>query len=217
MLPVVMRLDVLRSQALLIGIGDDSGTGWGSLANAERAVNALAAPLESMRAWDLWEVMTLSVPQATKRAIEDAFADLSESTQNPDSRAYIYCAGHGDQDLFSSEDCFIVPVDARPVAEEKGRSSYPMYSEGFDYLFNGTKAKLVLLSLDCCFGGGVSNLRGGVLDQPTDKLLRRKAHLVFSSSCEDEQAQDGEEGKHSPFAQAFLGVSRADKEDRDFV
>lgn len=195
------------SKALLIGIADYDGTGWPTLSNAERDVAALATQLEATRAWERWEVTSLYGEQATKRAIKDALADLSAETQDRESRVFIYYAGHGDKDEFSASDGFIVPADARPKSEDRSRDSYLSYRESFDLFFNRTKAKHVLLALDCCYGGGVMQLRG-FDDDPADKLLRRKAHLVFASSLKDQKAVDGTSGKHSPFAQAFLDALR---------
>ncbi len=192
-----------KSYALLIGIQDYSGTGWKDLPNAESDVRALESQLLATKAWEGWDVKTLTNKQASKRAIKEALADLAEATQDPETRVFLYYAGHGDKDKYSDSDGFIVPADARPIADDKSRDSYLLYQEGWDFFFNRTKAKHVLLALDCCYGGGVEQRRGGG-DQPTDKLLRRKAHLVFASSLKDESASDGVTGGHSPFAQAFL-------------
>jgi hypothetical protein len=148
-------------------------------------------------------VKTLIGAQATKRAIKDELMKLAQETQDKESRVFIYYAGHGDKDELADKRGFIVPVDARPTAEDLGRDSYILYEESFDVFFERTKAKHVLLAMDCCYGGGVSELRGAD-HSPVDKLLRRKAHLVFASSMRDEQASDGLSGEHSPFAQAFL-------------
>jgi|GEM_PF-2651158 len=193
------------AKALVIGIGDYSATGWKNLPNAERDAGALAEYLNSTREWDGWDVRTLIGKEATKHAIKAELARLTEATQDPETRVFIYYAGHGDKDKYSPDHGFIVPADAKPYAEDAGRESYLLYQEGFDLFFGGTKAKHVLLALDCCYGGGVSELRGSS-DQPIDKLLRRKAHIVFASSLKDEQASDGTTGNHSPFAQAFLDV-----------
>lgn len=192
------------AKALLIGISDYSGTGWGELANAERDVNALGDQLESMSG-DRWQVKRLLGANATKRAIKEELALLAAATQDPEARVFIYFAGHGDKDSLAANRGYVVPSDAKPALEDIGRDSYLLFEEGFDMFFERTRAKHVLLAVDCCYGGGVTQLRGAT-DQPTDKLLRRKAHLVFASSLKTEQAVDGVGGEHSPFARAFLDV-----------
>lgn len=189
------------AKALLIGISRYDGTGWPDLANAERDVDALSERLAAMH--DGWEVEKLMGPAATKRAIKAELAKLADATQDPDSRVFIYYAGHGDKDELSAKHGFIVPADARPKAEDPGRDSYLLYQDGFDFFFERTKAKHVLLALDCCYGGGVAQVRGSP-EVSTDSLLTRKAHVVFASSVRDQTASDGVSGGHSPFAQACL-------------
>jgi len=191
------------AKALLIGISDYSATGFSRLPNAELDVKELAKRLEALRASDPWEVRTLLGQEATRLAIKEALVDLARATQDPESRVFIYYAGHGQKDDLSEMNGFIVPVDARPEREDRSRSSYLMYEDCFDYFFNQTKAKHVLLALDCCYAGRIFRTRGAG-EQASNKLLENKAHIVLSSSLEDEQAQDGEAGKHSPFARAFL-------------
>jgi serine/threonine-protein kinase len=196
-----------QARALLIGIGDYSGTGWKDLPNARCDVESLAERLEEMKPWDGWQVKTLIDKEATKVAIKEALTELAEGTRDPESRVFLYFAGHGARDELSSVDGFIVPADAKPRAEDKSRESYLLYQDGFDIFFNRTLAKHVLLAMDCCYGGGVTQLRGDV-DQPTDLLLRRRAHIIFASTLRDEAASDGVVGEHSPFAQAFLDALR---------
>ncbi len=195
------------AKALLIGIQDYSGTDWKSLPNAERDAKALAAQLEATKDWERWEVKTLLGKDATKRAIKDALWKLADETQDPESRVFVFYAGHGDKDQYAEGSGYIVPADAQPKSKDGSRESCILYEECFDMLFKRTKAKHVLVALDCCYGGGVSELRG-TGDSPVDKLLRRKAHLVFASSRRDEQASDGLQGEHSPFAKAFLDALR---------
>ncbi|MBL8860506.1 MAG: caspase family protein [Planctomycetes bacterium] len=191
------------AKALLIGISDYQGTGWPDLGNAVRDVEALVGRLEAIREWDGWQVKTLIGPAATKRAIKTELALLADATQDPDARVFVYFAGHGEKDELSPDHGYIVPADARPKAEDPGRDSYLLYQDGFDVFFSRTKAKHVLLALDCCYGGGVVQVRGDQV-APADVLLTRKAHLVFASSVRDQAASDGVSGGHSPFAQAFI-------------
>jgi len=195
------------AKALLIGIQDYSGTGWKSLPNAERDVQALADQLEATKKWEHWEVKTLLGKEATKRAIKDELWKLADETQDPESRVFLFYAGHGDKDQYAEDSGYIVPADAQPKSTDVSRESCILYQDCFDMFFKRTKAKHVLLALDCCYGGGVSELRG-TGDSPVDKLLRRKAHLVFASSMRDEQASDGLKGENSPFAKAFLDALR---------
>jgi hypothetical protein len=67
-----------------------------------------------------------------------------------------------------------------------------------------TRAKHVLVAMDCCYGGRLVVPRSSTASRFARKLLTEKAHVVISSGRPNELVSDGAAGEHSPFAAAFL-------------
>ncbi len=195
-----------RSRALLIGIGKAYGLqGFTELPNAERDVRALAERLRELPRDDwrtAWEVTTLTEGQATQQAILSAVRTLG-SEAGRDERLFLYYAGHGEGHDVSSDSGWVVPADARPLAEDPSRVSWIRFDE-FERVFDETRAKHVLVAMDCCYGGRLTRTRSAGPSAFASVLLANKAHVVISSGRPNERVPDGPEGQHSPFALGFL-------------
>jgi serine/threonine protein kinase len=200
-----------HSYALLIGIGKGySNTGFPDLPNAEGDVDAIAEKLDAMKNWEHWEITKLEREEATRDGILDAFKNIENKAQKND-RILVYYAGHGAPSARSDKRAYLVPYGAVPEGQSKSLSSWVSFDEFFG-LFDETKAKHVLIAMDCCYGGRLANKRA-LPALYTDKLLAKPARLVLSAGQSDEKVLDSRPGEqHSPFAQAFLDALSRDRD-----
>ncbi len=186
-----------RSHALIIGI-DYKGKPWTNLPNARKDVQDVAKQLKAMD-WEGWEVTLLDeVEETTSDRIMDELGKLRAETK-PDDRVFIYYAGHGEEE----ETGWIIPSDAEPLSRDPSRKTWVRFTE-IHHLFDYTKAKHVLVALDCCHGGKVMRGSGGGSRKFEEKYLTQPARMVISSARPNEKAWDGERGDNSPFAAAFI-------------
>ena len=102
-------------------------------------------------------------------------------------------------------DGWIVPAYARPLAQDEGRATWMRFDE-FDRFFDETRAKHVLVAMDCCYSGRLATGRSASASSYSERYLRQKAHVVLTSGRGFEEVSDGVPGTHSPFAEAFLGT-----------
>ncbi|MDP6929367.1 MAG: protein kinase, partial [Planctomycetota bacterium] len=139
-----------QSHALIIGI-DYKETSWPPLPNARKDAQDLAKQLEAMP-WEKWKVTLLvDAEETTRDRIMREVAKLKNSVDNeevgtkPNDRIFIYYAGHGED----AENGFLIPSDAVPVSRDFSRKNWVRFTE-LHYLFDYTKAKHVLVAVDCC-------------------------------------------------------------------
>jgi hypothetical protein len=191
------------SRALLIGIGPVyAETGFAPLDNAERDVTSLQGKLESLRGGPPWQVRPLLGPQATRDGILGAIRELSEAAR-PDDELFVYYAGHGEAAKISESLAWIVPAGAPTASADPSRAQWISFDD-LHHVLDDTRAKHVLLAMDCCYGGRMTQLRDGSPTAFEEKLLTEAARVVICSGRADQRVQDGVLGEHSPFAAAFL-------------
>lgn len=198
-----------NSYALLIGIGrvyEDYG--WSPLPNAENDVDALAAQLEAMP-WEGWKVEKLVAENATREGILAALDEVGDTAKAND-RILVYFAGHGVAHERSGTSGWMIPAGAKPEQEDRGRSTWLPFDD-FANFFGQSEAKHILLAMDCCYSGRLSQgrLRAANSSTYSERYLTRKAHVVITSGRGDERVMDGEPGSNSPFMEAFLASLRS--------
>ncbi|MBI5364535.1 MAG: caspase family protein [Planctomycetes bacterium] len=205
----VYQAKYTTSRALLIGIGEVyAKTGSLPLPNAERDVGAIRAELEAIQAArkEPWEIDSLLGPQATQDAIVTKLRALA-ALGGPDDKLFVYYAGHGELAGGTGQTGFVVPALAPLANEDPQHVRWVPFSE-FTDVFKNTRAKHVLVVMDCCYGGKVGEADAIAMRSSApvfeEKFLRERAHVIITSGREDERVSDGPAGGHSPFAQAFL-------------
>ncbi len=194
-----------HSYALVIGIGSYTDTRFPHLPNAELDARAIATRLEESD--ENWDVALLEGEQCTRDALLVAISGIQEQA-GPEDRVLLFYAGHGERHVDSSESGWLVPADAASLAKDSSRKSWIRFSELQDRLFDESKAKHVLIALDCCYSG--RSISSGALRGSTHSAWRelstRRAHVVLASASKDQPALDGIPGTHSPFAEVFLAA-----------
>ncbi|MDJ0976063.1 MAG: caspase family protein [Planctomycetota bacterium] len=187
-----------RSYALLIGIGDAyEGTGFDPLPNAESDIAAVERALER-ETGSPWDVTTLTGERATREAIIDAIPLLAKKVKAND-RVLVFFAGHGKAHDRDETGAWMIPSDA----DRAKRSSWVPFDTML-HLFKEMPAKHIMVALDCCYGGRLTQSRSASDAAYAKRFLTRKAHVILTSGLSDEEVSDGVAGEHSPFATAFL-------------
>ena len=87
------------------------------------------------------------------------------------------------------------------------RSTWVRFDE-LTRFFQEARAKHILVTMDCCYGGRLAATRRTEAEAYAERYLTRPAHVVIASGREMEQVSDGPPGGHSPFAEAFLEALR---------
>lgn len=196
------------SRALLIGIGAVyAETGHIPLPNAERDVLAIRAELEAVAAAgkEPWVVETLLGKDATNKAIVEKLRALARAGE-PDDKLFVYFAGHGEPARGSEKSGFVLPALSRTEQDDPSRFDWIRFTE-FAAVFGETKAKHVLVAMDCCYGGRLGDEDVIAMRSSSSfevKYLQERAHVVLTSGRANEKVSDGVSGEHSPFARAFL-------------
>lgn len=195
-----------RAHALLIGIGEayEAG-GFQVLENSVRDVLALGERLSASPA-DRWEVRVLVEGEATFDGIRTALAEL-EAALEPEDRALVYFAGHGEPHAHSGSSGWLIPADGQTLERDASRTRW-LHFDTFDRFLRDARAKHVLLALDCCYGGRLAASRSATASAYEERFLTRPAKVVLSAGRADERVSDGEPRGHSPFAQVFLDALR---------
>lgn len=188
-----------QSHALVIGIGEPyARAGFPSLPNAEGDASTLGRTLGELTG-EGWQVQTLLGDAASRDGILDAMDELAKRSAE-DDRVLIYYAGHGIPHENTADAGWILPSDA-----EVGRRTTWVRFDEFFHFFSDTRAKHVLLAMDCCYGGRLVTTRSVSPRQNLgERYLTRRAHVVLSSGRPDEVVSDGASGEHSPFLTVFL-------------
>ncbi|MBK7876868.1 MAG: caspase family protein [Planctomycetes bacterium] len=197
------------SRALLIGIGDVyAKSGFPPLPNAELDVRALEERLAALGAQgaEPWMIERLLGEQATHDAIIAKLRALAAEA-GPDDKLFVYYAGHGEPARGSDKSGFVIPALAPSAQADPNRLAWVRFDE-FAHVFEETKAKHVLVAMDCCYGGRLGEPEPVAMRSSAavfeEKFLRERAHVVLTSGRANETVSDGTAGAHSPFAKAFL-------------
>lgn len=167
-----------------------------------------------------FEVEVLTSP--TKRDLMETIIEYHDNKLRPNDRFLLYLAGHGDYDDSYYEEGFLVLKDSKLRKDDPGLLSYvPFHS--LKSLTENLPAQQVLVVVDVCFGGSfndkINKGRAVYNNQYTvtaeDFLrfqLKEKNRYVLSSG-RLEVVSDGQNGKHSPFAGAFIHSLKEHKMD----
>ena len=154
------------------------------------------------------------VKNPTKSQVHKALADLHNGNISKKDRLLIYFAGHGDFDPVNSIG-YLVSADTKTAADDSDRSSFTSFSDLRD-MIDHLPVEHILVVLDVCYGGTFdktisdSRLRG---DGPIDKqkLIDRSMEghsRMYLASGGVRAVNDGDPGRHSPFARSFLTILR---------
>ncbi len=192
-----------KALALLIGIGEEyQKNGFQPLANAKADVNSVAQALEDLPA-DHWDTTPLLGEEATHDGIVDALAKL-QAQLGPEDRALIYYAGHGERHETSDSSGWIIPADAQTLDRDPARKKWIRFDD-FARFLDETRAKHVLIAMDCCFGGRLATMRSAGARDYEESFLTTRARVVLAAGRSNERVQDsGPKREHSPFAEVFL-------------
>ena len=196
------------ARALLVGIDYADNTEHGRLRNPVRDVAAIRARLVAM-GWAPDHIEVLTDGAATGVAIERGLRKLELA--GPEEQVFVYVAGHGEvHEVGAEASGYFVPADGGVAGLGPDARAHWVPFDAFRRCFVESRAKHVLIALDCCHAGAA--LRGRRADAATPpppraiaEHVRRRAHVLLCSALGEEYASDGA-GEHSPFA---VGVLRA--------
>ncbi|MBN1341575.1 MAG: caspase family protein [Phycisphaerae bacterium] len=157
-----------------------------------------------------WKQVALLLGRdATEQAIKVATRRLADAA-GPDDAALVFFAGHGTSvPTAQGGQLFLVPADGD---WDNLRNTAVGIPELLGTL-NSTRAKHVLLLLDCCAAGYTAAIpRGGQAGSSTDydQLMKTPARIALLAATADQSALEPVHQEHSYFAQALLDVIRDD-------
>jgi hypothetical protein len=197
------RPDYAHVHGLFIGIGAAyAGTGWPSLANPVREVDAV---IERLQANDpMWKVSGAVVRLCDQDATwQNIVAQLSRLRQEaePEDAVLIYFAGHGTRE----EDSF--GLCAADVERGIGNGTGYLRRDTLTSFAKACPAKHVLFVLDCCHSGAVFEVdRGRAVEaegvRPGSHHRQRFSREFLCSAGAGQAAADGE--GLSPFCRLLL-------------
>lgn len=198
--------DYENSFALLIGLSYAGSADWRELRNAKKDVRDVASALRGLG--KPWQVETLDDSNATRTRICNELYKLRD-TAGPNDRVFVYFAGHGIRKY--EESAYVIPAGVRRGPDE---AEYVRFIE-FERFVQDTKAKHVLVSLDCCYSGKLAQQTrsGSGPGKFAREHLTRKARMILASGRANQEVPDGKPGENSPFARAFLSALRDREKD----
>jgi formylglycine-generating enzyme required for sulfatase activity len=202
------------SHALLIGINQYQYQNIEKLEFAVKDIQAVREVLVGLYGFPAANVSMLTDAQATKGAITDALAALTNIERvHPEDRVFIYFSGHGQtvKTPDGGQKGFLLPVEAREKLGETGNpadylsSCLPMNAI-WDYL-QMCPAKHVLLVTDACFSGLLAKNRAG--DEPPASwdlriLAGKKARQVLTAGGAGEKTREQRDLGHGIFTYKLL-------------
>jgi len=203
------------SHALLIGIGEVyAKNGFPALPNAEPDIEAIAKRLKEISGTtETWDIQVLEGSAATRANILAKLSAVTDAAKEND-KVFVYYAGHGVKHEVSEQSGWILPADALTQDQDPSRANWVRFDD-FVHLFDETRAKHVLVAMDCCYSGRLITGRStpDAAASYSRKLVTESAKVMICSGRENEQVSDGVRGEGSPFARAFLeALSRTDVE-----
>jgi hypothetical protein len=154
------------------------------------------------------------IKNPSKIQVFTALEGLQDRKFSKQDRLLIYFAGHGDFNPKTGIG-YLVSADTKTAADDSDRSSFTSFSDLRD-MIDHLPVEHILVVLDVCFGGTFdkaiadSRLRG---DDPIDKqkLIDRSMEgrsRMYLASGGVRAVNDGDPGRHSPFARSFLTILR---------
>lgn len=189
---------VLNYHALVIGIGDYSGTGWPQLGTARADAEEIGNVLSERYGF---QVTKLTDRQATRGNILRALDQLMQLT--PNDALLIYFAGHGSYDDSMGEGYWI------PHGAQRSRMGLPakedwLWNSSISRILQASPARHILLVADTCYGGAL--FRGEEDPEKSAHWYRRamavpSRYLITSGNLEP-VLDSGI--RHSVFAQELL-------------
>ncbi|WP_206240453.1 DEAD/DEAH box helicase [Novosphingobium terrae] len=186
-------------RAAFIGVDRHADARIADLAGAVRDATAL------------WAVLSDSIEGLEAPLIIDGVAtldglrgalDATLGAAGPDDLVVVSFAGHGTQ-------------DHRLVLHDTSVEDIPGTTLGMDELarrFRDTRARAVILLLDCCFSGGAPArvIEAGLV--PRDAIafplagVAGKGRVLFAASSPDEEALEDPQTRHGLFTKALIDV-----------
>ncbi len=197
----------LSYHALVIGIGDYTGTGWPQLGTARADAEAMGNVLRTRYGFQVTE---LTDRQATQGNILRALDQLMRLTDH--DALLIYFAGHGFYDKPMDEGYWI------PYGAQRSRMQQPakedwLWNSSINRIISASPARHILLIADTCYGGSL--FRGqNEPARPARWYQRAMAvpsrYLITSGNLEP-VLDSGI--RHSVFAQELLNVLQYGEKD----
>lgn len=179
-----------------LGIGINTYQAFPQLNNAVKDVEDILELL--MQRYDVEAdcALLLKDEEATREAIIDQLDRLKKEIKEED-KLLIYYSGHGHLD--DSELGYWIPYDAK-----KGKTAnYIRNSTIRDYI-RVIRTRHTLLISDSCFSGSLFSKGGSRAATAIDQLEQRKSRWAICSGRHDQEVNDGEPGKNSPFAKSII-------------
>jgi uncharacterized caspase-like protein len=194
------EIDFGRYHALVIG-----NNKYEHLPQLETAVSDAAAVAEILRLKYGFTVQLLI--NATRGEILSAVNTLRAELTVKD-RLLVYYAGHGELDRVTGTGYWL-PVDAKPNDDTNW-----VPNESLSRHFKGMSARHVMVVADSCYSGALVRAadvapRAGVeRDAWLKRIVEKRARTALVSGGLEPVVDEGS-GGHSVFANAFLGILRA--------
>ncbi|MFA7256948.1 MAG: caspase family protein [Kiritimatiellales bacterium] len=198
---------VLNYHALVIGIGDYSGTGWPQLGTARADAEAIG---EILRTRYGFSVTQLIDRQATQGNILRTLDQLMQLTA--DDALLIYFAGHGFYDE-SMDEGYWIPYGAQRSRMEQPAKEDWLWNSSISRILSASPARHILLIADTCYGGSL--FRGEEDSSKSVRWYQRamavpSRYLITSGNLEP-VLDSGI--RHSIFAQEILNYLQYAKQD----
>ena len=205
--PSSEAVPALNYHALVIGIGDYTGTGWPQLGTARADAEAMGNVLRTQYGFDVTE---LTDRQATRGNILRALDQLMQLTDN--DALLIYFAGHGFYDEPMDEGYWIPYAAQRSRMEQPAKEDW-LWNSSINRILSASPARHILLIADTCYGGSL--FRGE--SQPTkashwyQRAMAVPSRYLITSGNLEPVLDSGI--RHSVFAQEILNVLQYSKRD----
>ena len=211
--------------ALVIGIGDYRDPRIPRLrfthADAEAFCHHLTDPRRSAFPQDC--VKLLLDEQANLFNIKNAVSGWLFQHATADSTVAVYFAGHGglESDKLGSERDgvakYLLPWDADP----DNLFASALSSAEFHALLNTVKAQRLVMFLDACYAGGVSQGARdlGIIENPFQKLAQGQGRIVIASALPNQRSWEDSAVGHGIFTHHLLEAlqGKADADNDGYV
>jgi hypothetical protein len=143
------QIATLHYHALVIGIGDYSGTGWPTLGTARADAEAVSEVLRSQYGFEVTELTDRHATHGNILRALDQIMNLGK-----DDALLIFFAGHGFYDEAMSEGYWI------PFGAQRSRMNRPakedwLWNSSIDRILSASPARHILLVADTCYGGSL--------------------------------------------------------------
>lgn len=197
----------LNYHALVIGIGNYSGTGWPQLGTARADAEAMGEILRTRYGFDVTE---LTDQQATRGNILRTLDQLMQLTDK--DALLIYFAGHGYYDE-SMDEGYWIPFGAQRSRQQQPAKEDWLWNSSIDRVLSASPARHILLIADTCYGGSL--FRGDNEPAKSRHWYQRamavpSRYLITSGNLEP-VLDSGI--RHSVFAQEILNVLQYTEQD----